>query len=312
MTLRSMTAFGAGEATGSLSAIRCEIKTLNSRFIDVNIRMPRFLQSMENDVSTLVKNRLTRGKVDISFDVQLKTSEASLPRLNQDVLNHYLKLAHTSCGLIEKSEHPYGVTKLSISDLFRLDGVLEGNGFAGKSVEATETHREPLMKSLELALSEIIRGREKEGGSLQIALEDLMNELTKERKEIQSKRLEIQQQLFINYRKRLDKLFEKLKETGQTLPDSPPEERIVTEIAMLADKTDIEEELIRLETHEQEFRKGLTAKDDIGRKLDFLCQEMHREVNTMSNKMVVLEISRHTLAMKQTIERIRQQVQNIE
>ncbi len=312
LALRSMTAFGVGEATGSLSNVRCEIKTLNSRFIDLNVRMPRFLQSLENEVMATVKNRLVRGKVDISFDVQIKTVSSSLPRLNEDVLNHYLNLIHQSQILIQKSPYAYDVKTLSLADLFRMEGVLEGAGFSGKSDEAVRMHQEPLMQSLHAAIDSVIRGREQEGQALKSALTDLVEDLGKERLEIQNKRAEVQLQLFANYRKRLEKLIEKLKESGQHLPDSVPEDRMVTEITLLSDKTDIEEELTRLVNHEQEFVKTMANGDDVGRKLDFLCQEMHREVNTMSNKLVTLDISRHTLTMKQTIERIRQQVQNIE
>ena len=139
-----------------------------------------------------------------------------------------------------------------------------------------------------------------------------MGNIADERVEVTKKTEEINAAITTNYREKIQKILEKMGDVGDQVSKHLPEDRLAMEIAILADKADIAEELTRLESHEQEFLKTLKEGKEIGRKLDFLCQELHREVNTIASKVSNLNVSGHTLSMKQYVERLRQQVQNIE
>ncbi len=311
MALRSMTAFGAGESTQGDVRYRCEIKTLNSRFIDTNVRIPRYLNAIETEIIAKTKAALIRGKVDISFDIVTPSTTERLPRFNQAAMDYYLGICMQTQQMLQSKSGEKTHALPEISQLLRLEGVLEP--LQHDSPEATiKKHRAGLLQSLENALAEVNKTRANEGSSLKKALQEIVQNLGQDRQALMKKADEMQIALFAQYKKRLDQLMERIGETGQKVKDLVPDERLVSELVVLTDKSDIAEELTRLEIHEREFLKLLDQGDDVGRKLDFMCQEMHREVNTMSNKLTAVEASQHTLSMKQAIERIRQQVQNIE
>lgn len=306
MPIKSMTAFGSGECDSELFQYRCEVKTLNSRFIDTNVRLPRSLSALESTIVSEVKNSLKRGKVDISFDLSPLNRAARLPSLNEDAIRHYEAVG----SRVQEMAQGYP-RELSVYEFLRLDGVLEAH--QRKSADdLLVMHKDGMLDALRKALTKVIEAREGEGQALKPALESLVKDVTLSRTEVSKHITEIRAHIFENYKKKLDTLLENLGETGAKIAESLNQDRITTEVAILADKSDIEEELIRLEAHELEFLKTLEEGKEIGRKLDFLCQEMHREVNTISSKVSQMEISKHTLGMKQAIERLRQQIQNIE
>ena len=306
MSIHSMTAFGAAESSTPEFTYRCEIKTLNSRFIDVNVRLPRLLNALEHDLTKTIKAKLHRGKVDLSLELISTSSTHKLPQLNLEAIAHYQKLADQIATATSESR-----TSLSVYELLRLDGVLESQ--SKESVDdIVKKHRQNVLSCLELALTKVVEGRAKEGASLDKALRELISSISKHRQNVQVQGDSLQQEIYTIYRNRLEALLKNFADNGLSVSNSLPEDRILGEIAILTDKSDIAEELTRLETHEGEFLATLDSGTQVGRKLDFLCQEMHREVNTMSNKLTHTSVAKETLAMKQAIERIRQQVQNIE
>ena len=202
---------------------------------------------------------------------------------------------------------------MGFPDFFRLDGVLiSADRHRGRGPEAVGKHRSSILAALEQALDHVEEMRSREGTALNQALVELAQELEQQRSAVAAKRDQVVADLAQAYLERLDKLVEALQAKAGALAGQLPEERLVGEAAVLAEKADIEEEVTRLASHIQEFLRLTQQGRGVGRKLDFLCQEMHREVNTMTNKLVQTSISHHTLQMKQTIERLRQQVQNIE
>jgi uncharacterized protein (TIGR00255 family) len=306
LAIQSMTAFGMGETSSTDYHYRCEIKTLNSRFVDVNLRLPRALNALETDIIATCKRRLKRGKVDVSLDVTAQNVGARLPQLNEDAVRHYQSLANRLQNLAgEKSRH------LSIYEYLRLDGVLETHTREAVD-DIIKLHRDGVINSLNQALDQVIEGRRKEGQALAKAMKELLQTIGKERQVIASQSETLQSQIYQQYRKRLENLLKNLGETGHSITQQLPDDRLLAEVAILTDKSDIAEELTRLATHEQEFSKTLEQEGEVGRKLDFLCQEMHREINTVSNKLNHSSVTSNTLAIKQTVERLRQQVQNIE
>lgn len=303
MTLKSMTSFGRAELSTPFGSYRCEIKTLNSRFIDASIKMPRTFMALETEVIGMVKQALKRGKVDVLFDIRPTSNSDQLPAINLDAIAHYLNEQ-------QKVLQVGGQGPLNIAQLFQLEGVLKLS--KQSSEDQLKTHQEPILKVVKLALEQVIEGREKEGLWLQSALLSLLKTLKQEVATVEALSKDIQIQLFEQVAKKVEALMEKLssREKAQALSVSP--DRLAQEVALLADKMDITEEITRLQSHCMEFDQLVHRGHDIGRKLDFFCQEMHREVNTISNKLSGVQIVKHSLEIKQIIEKIRQQVQNIE
>lgn len=315
MPLQSMTAYGFGETTGLGQTVSCELRTLNSRFLEVNVRMPRHLLALEVDIINHVKAALRRGKVDVFLDVQKLGAGRDLPTLDLDAVRHYAQVARAA---ITAYSEGYGAptalssAPLNALDLLRLEGVLVSEGRRPRGEAAADQGRDLIFQALDKALAATRQARQKEGESLAAALVDLTRAVETERRAVAAKRDAVLEGLKRGMTKRLESLVQALQNAG--VPASTPalsDERLAMEIAVLSDKADVDEELTRLATHVAEFER-LLATEDVGRKLDFLCQEMHREVNTMSNKLIQPEIAQHTVEMKQLVERIRQQVQNIE
>jgi len=301
-----MTAFGSGETTSPTTVYRCEIRTLNSRFCDISIKMPRSLIALEPGLINKVKERLVRGKVDVFLDLVPLDRTAGLPRLNAKAVNHYLEASQSLSQAAQIELKP-----LSAYELLRLEGVLE-NQYAVNSEELVHTHEAGVSAAIDKALANVLVQRRSEGRALEPAFVKILETMQLDREAILNKRELIQKHLYENYKKRLEKLLNSLEETGQKLTGLLPEERLMSEIAILIDRSDIEEELTRLAAHETEFRRLLQGGEEVGRRMDFLCQEMHREVNTISNKLTQLEVAQHSLSLKQAVERLRQQVANIE
>ena len=312
MTIQSMTSYGYGECALEDQTLTCEIKTLNSRYIEVNVRLPRQMFALETEIINHVKSVLRRGKVDVFIDLNKQSGHRDLPEIDSTALAHYLEQYEKVAAAVQSRNKNLSVGPFfsGFNELLKVEGIsgAEKNRLRGE--EAGDVFRAPLLESLNAALTNITNARKNEGTALEGALRELLDEIESHRNIVASKRDSIIGQLRLNVQKRIENTIANLNKSGQTV--TAPEDRLLTEIALISDKADIDEELTRLATHIQEFRRLLKEEDGAGRKLDFICQEMHREVNTMSNKLVQTEVSQYTIEMKQTIERIRQQVQNIE
>jgi uncharacterized protein (TIGR00255 family) len=311
-----MTAYGFGESRSNDYQYTCEIRTLNSRFLETNVRMPRQFLPMESDIIALVKKSLDRGKCDLFIDVQREGGSKDLPDLDPSAIEHYATIftqAQTQLSTRAGAVRVLDPNRLpGVMDYLRLEGVMQSDRTRERGQEVVEKHKDALFGAVKSAIESVKTARGKEGTSLQGAMTDLVKQLESDRATVQEKRDSILSSLHENFLKRLRSVIETIDKNTQTGQLEFNNERILQEVAILSDKADIEEELIRLKTHNEEFLKHLIQQGPVGRKLDFLCQEMHREVNTMSNKLTQTEVSQYTVNMKQTIERLRQQVQNIE
>lgn len=307
MTVCSMTSFGRGEMSGAHGSYRCEIKTLNARFLDINVRMPRSLMAIETQIHAKVKEALGRGKVDITVDWRPNVDQAGLPQVSATAVMHYGNLFNEAQSALDGT----GVTMapLKFGELLRQEGVLVSGG--GIDEGQLAAHADALFGVLSLALDQVQDGRQREGLKLKDALSKVVDEIAEDVGEISNRIGGVQEDLAAQLRQRLDALWEmlgtELKGAGKL-----PEDRLITELCLLQDKHDIAEELTRLDAHIGSFRNLLEADGRWGRKLDFLCQELHREVNTIGSKVSQLEVSNHVISIKHAIERLRQQVQNIE
>lgn len=295
--VKSMTGYGRGEYIDEKKSITVEIKAVNHRYCDVYVKMPRRYSFAEERIKSDVRDALKRGKIEVLVTVDSFGESENDIRLNEDVARKYyraLKALEETFELDQKG----GVT---LSMLAGMPDVI-------KAVPAEEDE-EALLHSLgvatEIALQNIINMRAAEGERLAkdiLMRADIIEEI---KDKIKERAPEIGKEYADKFRGRVNELLEGKLEV--------PEERVLVEAAVFADKANITEELVRLESHIQQLRNFFdTEEETVGKKIDFLIQEMNREANTIGSKSNDTEITSWMLDLKAEIEKIREQVQNIE
>lgn len=295
--VKSMTGYGRGEFSDGKKSITVEIKAVNHRYCDVYVKMPRRYSFAEERLKSMVRDALKRGKIEVLVSVDNFGESENDIRLNEDVAEKYysaLKALEEKFGFDERG----GVT---LSMLANMPDVI-------KAVPAQENEEELLNAILtptEIALQNIINMRAAEGERL--AQDILMRADIIEgiKDKIRKRAPEISREYMDKFRERVNDLLEGKLEV--------PEDRVLLEAAVFADKANITEELVRLESHIQQLRNFFDSEEDaVGKKIDFLIQEMNREANTIGSKSNDTEITALMLDLKAEIEKIREQVQNIE
>ncbi len=291
--VRSMTGFGRGEAENDGRRYTVEIKSVNHRFLDISIKMPKVLSKFESSVRTVMKEYLERGKVDVFISFYNTASETECVRYNKGLAAEYLKY-------LKEMSDDFGLDDdIRISLLSRFPDV-----FTTEEAELDEdkiwTEFEPVLRK---ALEEIRISREREGENLKKDLLQKLSEMETQVAIVEKRGPEIIE----NYRAKLtDKVREMLQDS--TIDES----RIVTEVTIFADKICVDEEITRLKSHIGAMEKELEKGGPIGRKLDFIAQEMNREANTTLSKANDLITSDTAIEIKTGIEKIREQIQNLE
>ena len=296
--VRSMTGFGRAEVRGDTLVVTVEARSVNHRHLDVALRLPRTLAPLEMDARRLVASRLERGRVDVSVQATAVAEQAS-QRLVTDVALAREYVARARGLSAELAD--LGVTgSLTLEWLLQRPGVLRM-----EEAEQTETVVPwPIVEqALGRALDELVARRTAEGERLVEALRTLHAELTTAVDLVAARAP-------TTTTRRGERLRERLR--GLLAEIAIDETRIVTEAAIWADKSDVTEELARLRAHLSEFTLLLDKGGPVGRPLDFLIQELNREVNTVASKADDLEMSQAALAAKGVLEKIREQVQNLE
>lgn len=292
--VRSMTGFGRGNSEdGGKRGFTVEIKSINHRYLDMNVRIPRSMLSLEEKVRKFVGEQVNRGKIDIFITYNNYEKQEQHANFNKALGDSYFKC-------LEEIKNRYNVRDdISVSLIARFPEVVY--------VEESEEDLEELWKLMKGAVVEavsiLIKMREREGQKLSEDIVKKCDSIMKDLGVIEQKA----PQLIVEYRK---KLMERLKELieGNQLDEN----RINLEVAIFADKSSIDEEITRLKSHITQVRETLNQKEPIGRKLDFLVQEMNREANTIASKSNDLEVTNFALGIKNEIEKIREQIQNIE
>lgn len=294
--MKSMTGYGRGEALQNGRLFTVEIKTVNHRYFDPSVRLPRKLASLEGELLSWLKARISRGKTDVFVTYLNHSDEQGEVWLNSTRLEEYLKT-------LRAEGEKYGLADdLTLSQVLRMPDVLT-------SMDPEED--EDLLKSLlkeatEKALDSLDTMREKEGAALKADMLVKLANLAASREKI----LERAPQVVKDYKARLEQRINDLidPEVVKALDSN----RLQQEVTLFADKCCIDEELTRLDSHIQQFKQILELREPVGRKLDFLTQELNRETNTIASKSNDLEITREALSMKNEIEKIREQIQNLE
>lgn len=290
--IKSMTGFGRGEFSQGANTFSVEIKSVNHRYSDISVRMPRTLSTLEEKVRELVSSKISRGKIDIYINY---TTFGQNYQVKLD-----MKLAETYVEALNKLKEQLGIKdEISLALLARFPDVLIQETVEQDMDELWLT----LKKATEAALDALVEMRQREGERLKADLLLKLDSVKDIMKGIKEKSYSIVDE----YK---NKLYDRIKELMQDIPVD--ENRLLTEVAIFADKATIDEEIVRFESHIEEFRKTMNHEDSIGKRLDFIIQEMNREINTIGSKVTDLSILNNVINIKTEIEKIREQVQNIE
>ncbi len=293
--MKSMTGYGRGECTAKGVSITVELNSVNRKQAEVSLSVPSELESIEPDLRDLILASVSRGRVSGRVVLQYSgASRASAVAVNETQAKAYRRELSKLAKSLEIPDN------LSLDSLLRLPGVLE-------SVQPTpdaKAFRAPIKSALGQALEGLLSMREKEGGNLG---RDLAKRLAKLRR-IVKRVAKLAPDVLKHHRERL---IERLKKANVDVPDMD-DDRLLREIVYYTDRTDITEELTRLGSHFVQLEECLSDVVPVGRKLDFLAQEMFREINTIGSKANDANISSEVVTLKTELEKIREQVQNVE
>lgn len=292
--IRSMTGFGQARQSIDGYGIHIDLKSVNHRYQEIVVRLPREYFSLEDALKKVVQSRVKRGRVDLFVTVEKDEGAVQQVEIDWDLVAGYVQAAHALEERFRLGGMPAVSDLLHIPELVRLDG---------QAVPHVEEVADVILACARDALESLMAMREREGLHLGndllkkiAALETIHGEIAR-----------LRPGLIEQYRHKLREKIGALLEDGAI-----DEHRIGLEVALVAERSDIDEELKRLESHFQQFRHHLEQDEPVGKKLDFLVQEMNREVNTIGAKSIGVQISRCVVDMKAELEKIREQVQNIE
>lgn len=291
--IKSMTGFGQGEASNQEWSVKVEMKSVNHRYLDLWLRIPKQYSLLEEPIRMLIQEEMSRGRVEVSVNIEEFGDRQRNVRINKPLLNGYL-------AALETIQQELGIKEsIKLDHILQLPDLLE--------LEEPDVNwdslQETVLKAVRTALDELEAMRRNEGYQLS---QDILMKISLIERHV-DRISEIAPAVVQDYRERLKERLGDLLD-GTTIT----EERFVGEVALFADKCSIDEELVRLRSHIQQFRQSIEKESPVGRKLDFLLQEMNREINTIGSKGNNVGIAGLVVDVKSELEKIREQVQNIE
>ena len=287
--IRSMTGFARRERQGPWGTLVCELRTVNHRYLEISLRLPEELRSLDNDVRQAIGNGLRRGKVDANLYLKTTTGTARKLELDGAILDELL------ARIADVRRRVEATAPLNALDILRWPGVIR---------DAEGDVRPVLAATIELvreALQELNDTRLREGQRIRELLSSRCSSMSEQVDVVRTRLPEVSQRLRL-------RLIERISQLGVT----PDAERLEQELVIYAHKMDVDEEMDRLAGHLLEVRSALDSSEPAGRRLDFLMQELNREANTLSSKSQDAETTRAAVDMKVMIEQMREQVQNVE
>ncbi len=291
--IRSMTGYGKGQAAATGLSLTVEIRSVNHRYSDMTAKLPRVLMALEGEIKKKAGERLRRGKIDIFVNLEVEGTAGLLPRLNKPLAEAYVDLFKEMQLLLT----PGGEIPLSMLASQRDVIVL-------REEEPAEGNILPLLEAaLEKALQATENMRLAEGESTRQDVESRLAIIVELLGEVESRAPQVPLEW-------QSKLSDRLARLAPEVAFDP--QRVAQEIAIFADRCDITEEIVRFRSHLQQFRLLLTAAEPVGRQMDFLVQELNRETNTMGSKSNDADLTRMVVALKAELEKVREQVQNVE
>ncbi|PEA55273.1 YicC family protein [Bacillus pseudomycoides] len=290
--ISSMTGFGRAKVESDAFQITVEMKSVNHRFLEMNIRLPKQMMVFEDKIRKLIAEQVGRGRIEVSIIVEGEGLVERKLRVDWSLLEQYKLIMEEAKGKFQLQD------SITLQQLIAMPEVT-----AIEEVEnVNEAFEHSLYEAVRRAASMLKTMRDGEGERLHKDLEHRLQGIYTCVRSI----VPYAPSVIQKYRERLENRLKELH--NQELE----EQRLLTEIAVFADRCDIHEELVRLQSHLEQFQETLQSKEPVGRKLDFIVQEMHREINTIGSKANDLTISKYVVEMKNNLEKIREQVQNIE
>lgn len=290
--IKSMTGYGKANLTKNERNYQIEIKTVNHRYLDISVKMPRQLSYLEDTIKKEIGDKIKRGKVDVFVTFENNSLEGREIKINTELASAYIK------ELKKLAESENILADIQVNDIARYPDVLNI-----ESSQDDETIKNEIVEVIKIAVNNLAEMRQVEGAKM---AEDILARL----EYIQEKVKEISKLSTGLIGEYIVKLEERLKQIlkGQEIDQA----RLAQEVVIYADKCSVEEEITRLNSHILQFKNLINSEEPIGKKLDFIIQEMNRETNTIGSKANNLEITNRVVDLKTQIENIREQVQNIE
>ena len=290
--IKSMTSYGKSNLIVNSREYQVEIKSINHRYLDISVKMPRTISYLEEDVKKEIQKQISRGKVDVFITYSNNGKEGNEVKINTELAKLYIS------ELRKLAEEENLQANIEVTDISKFPDVL-----SIKSNNDDETIKQELLEAVNQATTSLMKMRGAEGMKL---FQDLNERLC----EVERKTIEISNLSTGLIEEYVVKLEDRIKEILKT--DNIDQGRLSQEVVIYADKCSVEEEITRLKSHIAQFKQLLKADQAIGKKIDFLIQEMNRETNTIGSKANNLEITNHVVDVKTELENIREQIQNIE
>ncbi len=292
--IASMTGFGRGSARTDEIALTVELRSVNNRYCEVSARLPRQLAEYESGIQSLIKQSITRGRINAQFQLENADANGLSVQVNGETVKAYTHL-------LEKLKQASGISEpITLSHLLSFPDVVLS---VEESTEVNEKLWEAVKSALLIAIDDLKRMRLQEGEALKTDLEERLTLIEKGLNLVEERAPE----RITEARKRL---VERLQEVFED--ERVDRERLELEITLLADRLDVTEECVRLRSHLQLFSEALVSDEPVGRKLNFITQEINREINTIGSKSNDARVAHLVVDMKEELEKIREQIQNIE
>jgi len=292
--MKSMTGYGKGTVNGDDFSVSVDLKTVNNRFLDIPLRVGAELSALETTIKRRISSRLSRGRVDVTVSIERSAQVAY--ELNRPLIAGYV-------SALKQMQQDFGIGgDLDINVLARIPGALQParNGIDERMIAALE-------QAVDQALDELEKMRQQEGAALCNELRERLQKIEALVPTIESAAAGLADAYRLRLQKRIGEL---LNRGGQVVEIDPA--RLAQEVAYLADRSDVSEEMVRLRSHLAQFNDALNSESETGKMLDFLLQELNREANTTLSKSTDLAIKEAGLAIKAEVEKLREQVQNVE
>ena len=285
---RSMTAFARNTTDFPWGSVTCELRSVNHRFLETGFRLPETLRQVEMSLREIARKKLSRGKVDCSIQLAFNSTDATVSA-DLTLAKQYIELAQQLAGQID---NPAAISPL---DIMRWPGVLKEQDFESEHLQTAA------IETFKLTVSQLLEGRQREGDKLADMIEQRLVGIQEQTTIVRENLPDI----LTHQRTRLE---EKMADMKSQLDES----RLEQEMVIIANRTDVDEELDRLDVHIAEIRRVLQSSDSIGRRLDFLMQELNREANTLGSKSIAGVTTQASVELKVLIEQMREQIQNLE
>jgi uncharacterized protein (TIGR00255 family) len=292
--IRSMTGMGLAQKSTGEFDISVKVQTVNSRYFDINMRMPSAYNIFEIDLRNTAREYVSRGKVDVYFDIRDLREDSVEPVLNKGVVNAVISAVNELPTLETVDKNISAASLISFHHALKLEP---------RDLEDPEAFKADMRKVLVQALEQLVTNRTEEGRRL---VDDISQRIERCGKLLEA----INESAETIKKEYKDRLHERIKEILES--DDIDEGRLEQEVAYLVDRADVTEEIVRFRSHMQRFGEIIGDGGEVGKKLDFLMQEMNREINTIGSKAKSLDINRVVVDIKSELEKVREEVQNIE